>query len=151
MTESWRRRKKQCLLGNTLVGNGAETVTITTRHGRFSLRRLRLRDGHGQEVHLPCPRLSEPLRRQALFWVNRLSFGDVARLLTEMTGAAALSEDGLWRLAQREAQALDDRQRQDVLDAAALPEPEYTARPCRSRSTPRGPAGAGVHRPSRHL
>ena len=91
------------------------------------MRRPRLRDRDGAEVHLPCPRLSGPLRRQALFWVNRLSFGDVARLLQEMSGAATLSEDGLWRLAQAEARCLDERQRQAIQDVAALPEPEYGA------------------------
>jgi hypothetical protein len=78
-------------------------------------------------VRLPCPRLSEPLRRQALFWANRLSFGAAARLLGEVVGAAVLSEDGLWRLAQGEAQSLDEQQRQAIQDAAGLPEPEYVA------------------------
>jgi hypothetical protein len=86
-----------------------------------------MRDSHGQEVRLPRPRLSEPIRRQALFWVNRLSFGDVALLIQELTGAAVLSEDGLWRLAQGAAQALDERQRQQIEDAMALAEPGYTA------------------------
>ena len=76
---------------------------------------------------MPRPRLSEPLRRQALFWVNRLSFGDVARLLLERAGAALLSEDGLWRLAQAEAQARDAQQQREVEETAALPEPGYVA------------------------
>lgn len=36
-----------------------------------------------------------------------------------------LSEDSLWRLAQREAQALDAQQVQAICDVALLPEPEY--------------------------
>ena len=109
-----------------MVGNGAEVVTITTRHGQFTVRRPRLRDSRGGEVPLPSARISEPLRRRALFWVNRLSFGDAARLLAEGAGVPVLSEDSLWRLAQRAAQALDAEQGQASRDAAPLPEPEYT-------------------------
>ena len=59
-------------------------MTVLTRHGRFNIARPRLRDYSGQEIGLPClsgPRVSQPLRSSSLFWANRLSFGDVARLL----------------------------------------------------------------------
>jgi len=89
--------------------------------------RPRLRDQKGREVHLPCPTISEALRSRALFWVNRLSYGDVARLLEEMAGLPVLSEDGVWRLVQREAEVLDAAQRQAIQASALLPEPEYVA------------------------
>ena len=104
--------------------NGTECVTIHTRHGQFVLRRARLRDAHGQEVHLPCPAVSAPLRERALFWANRLSFGDVARLLEQMAGAAVRSEDRVWRLVQRQAEVIDAAQRQAILASSALLEPE---------------------------
>ncbi len=110
-----------------LAHNGAEPVTIETRHGRFTLMRPRLRDHKGRELHLPCPTVSEALRSRALFWVNRLSYGDVARLLEEMSGLPVLSEDSVWRLVQREAEGLDAAQRQAIQDSAPLPEPEYVA------------------------
>jgi hypothetical protein len=89
--------------------------------------RPRLRDQSGQEVHLSCPCLSESLRRRALFWANRLSFADVARLLEEMSGFPVLSEDGVWRLVQREAEALDAAQMQAIRTSTELSEPEYLA------------------------
>ncbi|HZG45748.1 MAG TPA: hypothetical protein VEZ41_05710 [Allosphingosinicella sp.] len=89
--------------------------------------RPRLRDQKGREVHLPCPTISEALRRRALFWVNRLSYGDVAHLLAEMAGLPVLSEDGVWRLVQREAEVLDAAQSQAIQASALLPEPEYVA------------------------
>ena len=110
-----------------LAHNGAEKLTIETRHGRFTLMRPRLHDQKGREVHLPCPTVSEALRSRALFWVNRLSYGDVARLLEQMSGLPLLSEDGIWRLVQKEAQGLDAAQRQAIEEAADLTEPEYVA------------------------
>jgi len=74
-------------------------------------------------VHLFGPAVSEPLHRQALFWANRLSFGDTALLIEQIAGQRLLSEDGVWRLVQRAAQSLDERQCQAIRDAAALPEP----------------------------
>lgn len=89
--------------------------------------RPRLRDESGQEVHLPCPTLSQALRSRAVFWANRLSYGDVAHLLEQMSGFPVLSEDGVWRLVQRQAQVFDAAQRQAIQASAALPEPEYVA------------------------
>ena len=89
--------------------------------------RPRLRDQKGREVHLPCPTLSEALRSRALFWVNRLSYGDVARLLEQMAGLPLLSEDGVWRLVQKQAQGLDAAQMQAIEEAADLTEPKYVA------------------------
>jgi hypothetical protein len=100
---------------------------VRTRHGCFTLRRARLCDSRGEEVHLACPLISTPLRGRALFWATRLSFGEVARLLEEMCGLPLLSEDGVWRLVQRQAHVLDAAQHQAILDGAALPEPEYVA------------------------
>ena len=75
---------------------------------------------------------SEPLRRRALFWATRLSFGNTALLVEQMAGRRLFSEDGVWRLVQAEAQALDDLQAQAVqaepaCAAPALAEPEYAA------------------------
>ena len=89
--------------------------------------RPRLRDKGNQEVRLPCPTLSEPLRRQALFWANRLCFGDVARLVEERAGCPLLSEDSIWRLVQGQAQTLDAAQMQTIRATAELPGPEYVA------------------------
>ena len=44
-----------------------------------------------------------------------------------MSGFPVLSEDGVWRLVQREAERLDTAQRQAIQASAPLPEPEYVA------------------------
>jgi len=67
--------------------------------------------------------LSGPLRQQILYWVSRLSFSDVARLLEQVAGVRLLSEDSLWRLVQQEASALDAAQHQAIQQSACLPEP----------------------------
>jgi hypothetical protein len=89
--------------------------------------RPRLRDQGGEEVRLPCPTLSEPLCCCARFWANRLSYGDVARLTQQMAGCAVLSEDGIWRLVHKQAQALDAQQLQAIQEAMDLEEPQYVA------------------------
>ena len=61
------------------------------------------------------------------FWVNRLSFGEVAKLLTQFSGTALLSEDSVWRLVQSEAQHLDTLQLEAITQSASLPEPAYAA------------------------
>jgi hypothetical protein len=71
--------------------------------------------------------MSGPLREQALFWSNRLPYGDVSRLLREMTGAEVSSEDSIWRLVQHEAQLLDKAQGKKIAETACLPEPHYVA------------------------
>lgn len=71
--------------------------------------------------------ISTPLRERALFWANRLSFSEVARLLEEISGLPVLSEDSVWRLVQQQAQVLDAQQGQAILVSTALPEPEYEA------------------------
>jgi hypothetical protein len=73
--------------------------------------------------------VSEPLRRSCLFWANRLSFGDVARLVEERCGAPLVSEDGVWRWVQEEACRLDAAQKQSIEQSAAFSEPEYVACP----------------------
>ena len=91
---------------------------------------MRLRDAHGQEVHLPCPVASQALRERSLFWANRLcfgSFGDVARLLEQMTGVAVVSEDGVWRWVQEQARVLDAAQRQMIAEETDQPEPVCVA------------------------
>ena len=100
---------------------------MRTRHGCFLLRRARLCNSQGEEVHLACPRLSEPLRCRALYWATRLSFGEVAHLLEEMGGQELMSEDSVWRLVQHQGQVLDAQQQQAILASAGLPEPEYAA------------------------
>lgn len=116
-----RKRKKRCL-----KTNGTEAVTVRTRHGRFVLRRARLRDrATGEEVRRIGPTLSRPLRQQILYWVSRLSFGDVACLLEQVAGVRLLSEDSLWRLVQQEASALDAAQHQAIQQSACQLEPHY--------------------------
>jgi hypothetical protein len=67
----------------------------------------RLCDDRGEEVPLPCPKISEPLRCYARFWANRLSYDDVAGLVHDRAGGALLSADSIWRLVQEEAERLD--------------------------------------------
>jgi len=86
------------------------------------LTRPRLRDTRGQEVRLPLSTVSAPLRNCCLFWSNRLSFGDVARLVEQLSGAKLLSEDSLWRLCQQEAARLDAAQMALIQESTALPE-----------------------------
>lgn len=72
---------------------------------------------------------STPLQQQALLWANRLSFGDVARLLEQMSGAAVLSEGGVWRLVQQAAQQLDETQQAAIGAVTDCPEPHYRTPP----------------------
>jgi len=73
------------------------------------------------------------LRRRCLFWVNRLSFADVARLMQEQCGGAPiLSEDSVWRWVQEEAARLDTEQQQRIAEyecrtGAEASEPQYQA------------------------
>jgi len=78
-------------------------------------------------VRLPLSTVSAPLRNCCLFWSNRLSFGDVARLVEQLSGAKLLSEDSLWRLCQQEAARLDAAQMALIQESTALPEPAYVA------------------------
>src|SRR5688572_16851656 len=95
----WHNRKKKPSRGRkkrSLKSNGRERVTVRTRHGAFVFVRRRLRDRHsGQEISFLPSLVSEPLRRSCLFWANRLSFGEVARLVTERCGVPLISEDSI--------------------------------------------------------
>ena len=102
-------------------------MTIRTRHGCFTLMRPRLRDENGQEVDLPCPKISEPLCSYARFWANRLSYDDVAALVHDRAGCALLSADSIWRLVHDEAERLNTLQWQAIQETADLAEPQYVA------------------------
>jgi hypothetical protein len=113
-----------------VIHNGVEIVTIRTRHGLFDFGRFRLkaRDGQREEVKLPCPRVSSPLRQRVFEWANRVqSFADLAGVVTECAGTSVLSEDSVWRLVQDEAQRLDEDQLQNIVEAEPVPEPTYVA------------------------
>lgn len=70
--------------------------------------------------------VSRALRQLGLFWANRLSFGEVTRLIQEHCGAEIVSDDTLWRWIQDEANRLDAAQRQEIFDSCVFPEPTFT-------------------------
>jgi uncharacterized protein UPF0236 len=113
-----QRRKKR-----SINRNGVETVRITTRHGAFSLARVRLRDARG-EVGGGCEQVSAPLQTLCRFLVNRLSFADSAYLLEQIQGRQAKKEDSLWRLVQRLSKQEDAAIAQKIAACQALPFPE---------------------------
>lgn len=71
--------------------------------------------------------LSAPLRQCCLYWSCRLPFSQVQQLLFEHSGERLLSEDGLWRICQTEAQKLDEQQEQIIEQSGHLPEVSYRA------------------------
>ena len=78
-------------------------------------------------MRLPCPRISNPLRDWVIFWANRVSFGELELLMEQVSGAAGMSEDAIWRLIQSEALRLDTCQLDAISQSADQPEPNYIA------------------------
>ena len=117
------RRKKH----STLTRNGYDTVAVTTRHGRFAHKRVRLLDQSGRFVEVSAQVISQPLRRSCLHWSSKLPFSQVQRLLQEQTGERLLSEDTLWRICQSQALALDEQQEKIIEQSRHLPGVCYQA------------------------
>lgn len=107
-SDSSPRRKKQ-----PIQSNGSDTITIRTRHGTFSFCRRRFHHPKTQQSYqLPGfeSSISAALQARCVDWATRFSFGEAAKLLQESCGQALLSEDGLWRLCQKEASRYDAAQ-----------------------------------------
>jgi len=100
---------------------------VTTRHGRFAHKRVRLLDQSGHPVEVLAQVVSQPLRRYCLDWSSKLPFSQVQRLLKEQTGESLVSEDTLWRICQSEALTLDEQQEKIIEQSRHLSQVTYQA------------------------
>jgi hypothetical protein len=119
---SCNRRKKKCLWQN-----GTEILTLQTRHGTFLFERIRLKQPGGSE--LPCffEACSQPLCDLRRFLLNRLSFADAQETLRRFQGEKAVSEDGLWRWVQKQAQQEDAAIALTIAQSAQIAPPPFVA------------------------
>ena len=100
-----------------MVRNGTDTLTVSTRHGRFAFVRVRLRDASGREADWLPAEQSAAWQGLCRWWVNRLSYDECAYLQRAFQGESAQSADALWRFVQK--QALQEEQRMAAAIAAA--------------------------------
>jgi hypothetical protein len=107
--------------------NGTERIRIKTIHGGFEFaeRRFLLPDGSscrylkrtGQEP------VGVEVREFCLYFCNRLSFAEVAKLLERVSGERLLCERTLWNWAQGKAREIGAALRAEVDSARSLPAP----------------------------
>jgi hypothetical protein len=98
--------------------NGTERVRLKTLHGSFEFaeQRFLLPDGSscrylkrtGQSL------VSSGLRELCLYFLNRLSFAEVARLIERVSGERLLCEQTLWNWAQEKAREVGGALRSEV-------------------------------------
>lgn len=107
--------------------NGTDRVRLKTIHGAFEFKEQRflLPDGSscrylrltGQDL------VSLRLREFCLYFLNRLSFAEVAGLLERVTGERLACEQTLWNWAQEKAREVSAALRSEVQAARPLPLP----------------------------
>ncbi len=119
------RRKKHPK--RRLRRNGKRSVQIRTCHGSFDFAEQRFVWGEGAACHFLEQTQQEPdsigLQESALYYCNRLSFGEVASLLERLTGEPLACAQTLHNWAQRKAAEVEAALLAEVKAAQALPFP----------------------------
>lgn len=87
--------------------NGTRTVTLKTLHGEFEFK-LQKYDLDGLSVSfldlrqpMPISYISRGLQELSVYYSNRMSYQEVARLIERYSGAKVLSAQTIWQLVQR--------------------------------------------------
>jgi hypothetical protein len=114
----------------TFCLNGKERVTVQTLHGTFTFAKQRLVhcDGTNSD-YLEATKqqtVSAGLEELGLYYVNRLSFAEVERLVERVSGRHLVCAQTLWNWALQKAHVLDKRLRAEVAACEDLPLPEVT-------------------------
>jgi hypothetical protein len=89
--------------------NGTRTVTLKTLHGEFEFK-LQKYDLDGLSVSfldlrqpMPISYISRGLQELSVYYSNRMSYQEVARLIERYSGAKVLSAQTIWQLVQQSA------------------------------------------------
>jgi hypothetical protein len=88
---------------------------------------VRLKQPGGAELPWFFEACSQPLCDLRRFLLNRLSFADAAETLRRFQGEKSVSEDGLWRWVQSQAQQEDAAIGETIAQSAGVPPPTFTA------------------------
>lgn len=108
--------------------NGKDAVTIQTLHGAFVFAKQRLlRADETDSDYLEAtkqPAVSAGLEELGLYYVNRLSFHEVAGLIERVSGQRLVCEQTLWNWALQKVVKRDTRLAQEVKACQNLPCPQ---------------------------
>ena len=112
--------------------NGKDRVTIQTLHGEFVFAKQRLlRADETDTDYLEATKqkaISAGLEELSLYYVNRLSFREVQRLVERVSGHPLVCAQTLWNGALQKVVALDTGLAREVAACQDLPAPEIAPR-----------------------